>query len=339
MDADTARALARTEARFLGDYPTLVALNAGLATGLLDRLCRDGLARDGAHAELLLHLLERGGAIVPRQDRWVAGEDLARLHAIRWEGFAARLRFTAMAAADLLTGGAACFGDLPAFMAQSRTFGFFNYARALGTGAANLQDTEPWCAYVTALSELEAPVLAPLLPLEGVARLLEIGGNTGAFALGVLARWPGLHVTVLDLPAVAGLGRRHVAARGQGGRIDFVAGDMRADPLPHVAGQPPRAILFKSVLHDWPEDQARGMIARAAAHLPPGGRLIVCERGAFADEADAGGLAGAANLVFARFYRRPGFYEDAFRAAGLTLLPGRDAMLDMLFHVIAGQKP
>ncbi len=325
------------EAALLDDLPALAALRAGFRTGLIGRLATGDASGSAsaslAGAELVLKLLEGVGAAERTADGWRLSEPMTGLLAQGGDRLRARADMVAMAAADLLRHGDLLVRDPARFMEAAETFRFFAYARAKDVRAANLEDTAPWVAYVTALSEVEAPALAPLMPLDGCAQLLEIGGNTGVMALSLLGRWPGLRATVLDLPAVCYLGEARARGRPDAGRLRFLPGDARAVDWP-----PADAVLFKSVLHDWTAEQARDLLARAARHVPVGGRVIVCERGAIADEPRLRGAAAAANLVFAPFYRHPSFYESWLERLGLASLPLRSARLDMTFHVVSAER-
>jgi SAM-dependent methyltransferase len=337
------RALLELEDHLIDDLPSLVALRISFSRGLFDRMPvhdNEVEASDpgGRGDKILIALLENAGVVARDGGCWKLTADFSALLELRGEALRRRCDFVALAACDLLMGGEALLFDLPAFMAQSATFGFFRYERARSTGAANLEDTKPWAAYVTALSEREGPELAPILPLAGARRLLEVGGNTGAFALEVLDEYPTLDVTILDLPAVCRIGEDYVTGRPSAERLRFHAGDAKTDPLPEVAGGPPDAILFKSVLHDWRESEARALLAKAARHLAPGGVLIVCERGPVEYEASVSGLSAAANLVFAPFYREAAAYEAMLGELGLTALPTRTRRLEMTFYSVAARK-
>ncbi|MBY6005315.1 methyltransferase domain-containing protein [Salipiger bermudensis] len=316
------------EATLLGELPALSALRAALHHRLFDRLPAPGPHPEEAWA---VQILSERGALLAGDDGWCASAAMTELLRAQ-DDLAALVEFTALAACDILRHGPALSSGVRAFQSRAETFGFFRYDRARGTGAAQIEDTAPWVAYVTALSRREAPVLAPLIPLDGCARLLEIGGNTGVMAEALLARHRALSATVLDLPAVCHLGRARMKHRPEP-RLSFLPGDARETAWPAAD-----AVLFKSVLHDWAPDDARALLRQAAAHLPPGGRVIVCERGALADEPVPGGLSAAANLVFGPFYRAPAVYRDWMVAAGLRPLPPVDAQLDMTFHVIAAEK-
>jgi SAM-dependent methyltransferase len=276
---------------------------------VLDRLLSAGWPGPDGGADLLPPgLMAEANLFLPH----LTGESPAALAArafLRTElaedapGLRARLSFLRGALRDVALHGDLIFADPETFMDRAETFRLFDYSLARDRSEAALAATAPWVDYVSTLTRAEAPVLVPLIDLPPDALVLEPGGNSGAFARALIpvAR-PRRHV-VLDLPAVCALGERRGAMDG----LTFVAGDMRRDDLCAVAGGAPDAVLFKSVLHDWPEVEAQDVIARALDCLAPGGRLIIAERCAFAGM--TGGTAmDYANLVFAPFYRDPESY-------------------------------
>ena len=222
----------------------------------------------------------------------------------------------------------------PAYVGSGKVFELFRYDRAATTSPEDLAATQRWLDYTTALTEHEAPLLAPLMALETTARLLDVGGNSGAFVRALCAVNPALKATVLDLPAVTELGRRYLAGSPEADRIDFVTADARRDPLPPGYD----AISFKSVLHDWPEPDARQLVTRARDALPSGGRLFIVERGAFAPGSAPLPYAAAANLVFARFYRPPSAYAELLGELGFGDISVQTVDIEMPFHVIAGRR-
>lgn len=342
MSTDDAATADGFESRLLDDLTALLALVTARDCGLLEQLARGAVAKDklrlpAAQSGLLLAMLERAGVTEASGDALGFAPAFAALWADRAGALMARAEFTLLAAQDMIAGRAAFFGAPREFFAKARTFGFFAYGRAMDTKLGNLQDTRPWVEYVAALNAREAPVLAPHLPLGGIGSVLEIGGNVGGFALAALALHPALRAAVLDLPAVCEIGQRQVAGRPEAGRLEFIAGDVRAD-WPVVGGAAPGAILFKSVLHDWAEEAAVEMIAKAAAHVAPGGRVIIVERGRIEDAPRIGGLSLATDLVFASFYRPPEWYEARLAEAGLVSGARMQVDLDLPFHVISAER-
>ncbi|MEH6741710.1 MAG: methyltransferase [Sulfitobacter sp.] len=329
------------ETHLLDDIPSLMALRVGLKTGVLQVLHKGPMSREslGAQTSLpcsgldnLLGLFRQCGIAVLEGKCWQLTPMMQDLMSVDPAALRRRADFVALAACDVLMHGDSLMSDPQAFQRAAATFRFFRYDRALGTGAAHLEDTAPWANYVSDLTAREVPDLVPLIPLEGMGHLLEVGGNTGVFARGLLERHRCLRATVLDLPAVCHLGAG-VLPETFNTRLAFLAGDAREIDWPEGD-----AVLFKSVLHDWTDEAAQKMINKAAQHVPVGGRVIICERGPIVEEPTMCGATASANLVFSQYYRSPSFYETAINAAGLKLLPRQSVSLDMAFHVVAGER-
>lgn len=220
-----------------------------------------------------------------------------------------------------------------AFVQAAEVFRIFDYSAALGTGPTELETTARWVRYTTALTRHEGPVLAPLLGLEGARRVLDVGGNSGEFGLCLAQRYPTLEVTVADLPAVCVLGERNIAGRPGAERVRFAPCDLRRERLP----RPVDAIVFKSMLHDWPDDMAAVFLGKAAHALYPGGRLVIAERAPMVLDAELP-FAMVANLAFLPFFRPAETYAKLLAEAGFALQGVAEAMLDMPFQVIMARK-
>lgn len=334
---------AAPEDAFLTSFIGSVALSLALRSGLIDKLGQgpQSLAALAATAkldpcgvELLAGLLESAGVLTLRDGTLALAPAFVAILPRR-AALESKLAFLDLAARDVLDRLPEMLFDTGAYVASGKVFELFRYDRAATTSPADLAATKRWLDYTTALTEHEGPLLAPLMPLAHTARLLDIGGNSGAFVRALCAVNPGLRATVLDLPAVTELGRRYLASTPEAARIDFITADARRDPLP--AGYD--AISFKSVLHDWPEPDMRQMVERARDALPPGGRLFVVERGAFAPGPAPLPYAAATNLVFARFYRPPSAYAELLAELGFGGISVQTIEIEMPFHVIAGTKP
>lgn len=190
-------------AAYLVSFSGVVALDVAIARGLIDRLARGQAVELPAVLAGLLQasgvLATQGVGLTPEfSEVWQAqGADLA-----------ARVGFLRSAAADIARHGEALFFDTPAFMQNSATFDIFDYEAALHRGPTALATTARWVAYVSALTRAEGAAVLAHLPLPDQGLVLELGGNSGAFARMVLAAYPGLSQTILDLPGVCRLGQK-----------------------------------------------------------------------------------------------------------------------------------
>lgn len=329
---------------FLATLTSARSLATALAWGLIDhleaheQLGRTELVRsfpgDPVGLHLLLDLLAGSGVLEATGER-TALSDRFR-HALRYrELLEVRLDLALLAAADWLQHGELLLRDPVTFQGCSQMFQRFAYARALEPSAANYAATRRWMRCTTLLTRYEAPVCATFHDFSLHQRLLDVGGNSGEFALQLCRRQPGLTATICDLPLVCDVGREHVAGTSEAGRIRFVPADAFNDPLP--SGHD--LITFKSMLHDWPEAEARRLLDKAATALEPGGTLLIFERGPFTFAAGTPDLPVLPYLLFYRGFRPATWYATQLEALGLHLATVRSIALELPFHLITAIKP
>lgn len=318
------------------------ALERALALGWIDRLIErpqqpSDLPNMGdltpAGLALLLGQLKAGGVIAGTAS--VGLTEAFRAVLAARDLLEARLWFLLAIAKDVHERFPLLLADPGAFVQQAEVFRLFDYSRALTTSPQDLEATARWVGYTTALTRYEAPLLRPLLGLEASRRLLDVGGNSGEFALHLAASHPQLLATVVDLPGVCHYGARNIAKRPGAERVAFVPRDIRAGRLPG----PVDTIVFKSVLHDWPEDMAARFLAAARQALQPGGRLFIVERAPELALDRQLPFSMLANLVFLPFFRPASAYAKLLEAQGLVVETVRQVGLDMPFQVIAARRP
>ena len=100
----------------------------------------------------------------------------------------------------------------------------------------------------------------------------DVGGATGQLASILAAHHPHLTCTSYDLPVVAPIAERAIAAAGLSDRVSVASGDFFEDPLPKAD-----VITMGLILHDWNLDGKLKLIAAAYDALPEGGAFIVIE--------------------------------------------------------------
>lgn len=130
--------------------------------------------------------------------------------------------------------------------------------------------------YSTLMSDSQPLVADQILdayPLARHHRLLDVGGGEGGFALSVARRYPHLHSTVFDLPAVAARARERIVAAGLSARVEARGGDFVRDALPLGADV---ATLVR-VIHDHDNERAMQILSAVHAALPDGGVLLLAE--------------------------------------------------------------
>ncbi len=266
----------------------------------------------------------------------VAGPRLPAFAALR-ELIEARLWFLLEIAPDFSSFFELFLGVGGPLVQRAKLFRLFDYSAALQDDVDAQHRTSRWLRYTTLLTEFEGPDIAPRLGIEGVARLVDAGGNSGAFGLALLQHYPALSVEVFDLPAVCALGRKYVEGKPESRRMMFTAGDLRASRIPAAD-----AVCFKSVLHDWPPDMALMFITKAADSMPSGGRLFIVEREAPdfppGPSQEKPGFSQLANFAFLPFYRAAEAYVLLLEEAGLRTRRVERFALDGPFFLIEAEK-
>ncbi|WP_338773497.1 methyltransferase [Nocardia vulneris] len=146
--------------------------------------------------------------------------------------------------------------------------------------------------------------------------LLDVGGGSGGYSLGLCEALPALTATVYDVDDITDITRGFV---GHHGRITVIDGDFYTDPaLPGSHD----TILLANILHDWGPDTRAMLLTKAHAALPHNGAIIIIEH--MLDDTRTGPLQAAVmglNMIVetdaGRSYH-PADHAKALRAAGFT---------------------
>jgi predicted O-methyltransferase YrrM len=157
---------------------------------------------------------------------------------------------------------------------------------ALLTGAADYPEamdvtSDPALneSFIRAMHVYAAPRaqrLAELLPREGAASLLDLGGGPGTFSLALLEAWPGLVATVADLPLTLRVTRRVVEETGSGDRLSTLEADFYVDRSCDLGG-PWDLVLVSNIIHAEGEVENRDLFRRIRPAVAGGGRIVVRE--------------------------------------------------------------
>lgn len=342
--ADTAALPYLEVDRFLETMAGAQALATALEIGLIDALAAAPAppAQLAAQAnlepaglQLLLGLLAGNGVITIAADGEARlSERFARALAYR-DLLDAKIDLLRVAVPDFLLGLTDLVKDERRFMAHSRMFQVFDYARASTPGEDNTRWTERWVRFTTALTRHEAQACLDRHDFSGYARWLDVGGNSGEFAAQICAHHPRLQATVLDLPVVCEVGAAHLRGRPEAGRIRFVAGDARTDAWPGTMD----LVSFKSMLHDWPDAEAALFLARARSALRPGGTVLIFERQRMPLADGPLPYSSIPMLLFARTFRDDAWYRSQLERLGFTGLRVQHVTLDTTFMIVEASAP
>lgn len=286
---------------------------------------------DGRGVAFLVKLLAANGVIEEGEDRIALSGGFRA--ALRYRDLMeTKLEYSAFVLSDFTDLFTTAIGSASAFFRQSKTFQLFCYDRAHGQGAEDYELTKRWMRITTCLTRYEAQVAMRHHDFASYERILDIGGNSGEFVLQICRRHPGIRATVFDLPMVCRIGREHVRRAAEGERITFVEGSALSDAIPGEQD----LVSFKSMLHDWPDADARQFMVRARDALKPGGTMLVFERGPM--EANDRSYALIPMLLFFRSFRSPAFYTEQMAALGLRDVQVQRIDLETAFFLVTGRK-
>lgn len=103
-------------------------------------------------------------------------------------------------------------------------------------------------------------------------RVVDVGGGRGALLAALLERFPGMRGVLFDQPQVVAQAAPLLEGAGVAGRCEVVAGSF-FDAVPPGGD----AYVLKSILHDWEDDEATGILRRCREAMAPGAALLVVE--------------------------------------------------------------
>ena len=175
-------------------------------------------------------------------------------------------------------------------MLNARLFGFWNnLGTALKTGQpqnevkgggksifeALYADPVKLNQFLDAMTGFQAAnfaLLAEKFDFSKYKTVSDIGGALALLSRIVGARHRHLTFNSFDLPPVAPLAQKQIAAAGMEKRINAVAGDFFKEELPKAD-----VITMGNILHDWNLENKKMLIRKAYAALPDGGAFIAVE--------------------------------------------------------------
>ncbi len=105
---------------------------------------------------------------------------------------------------------------------------------------------------------------------EKVKTVVDVGGGTGALLAEILRAHPQIQGTLVDFPGTVARAEALLQAAGVRERVQTV-GQSFFDPLPARAD----LYLLKSILNDWPDQEAQLILSRCVEAAHPGSRLVI----------------------------------------------------------------
>ena len=116
-----------------------------------------------------------------------------------------------------------------------------------------------------------ADALVSHLDLEGVGRVLDVGGGSGVYSMAFVRAKDDLHAVVFDLPKVTELARRYITESGLASRVGTKNGDYNTDDF----GTGFDLVFMSAIVHINSLAGNRALVGRAFRALNPGGRIVI----------------------------------------------------------------
>jgi len=144
-------------------------------------------------------------------------------------------------------------------------------------GLASLPEPirKSWFAFDHFFSDRAFPAALPLVYDGRVKRLLDIGGNTGKWAIASTRFAPDIHVTIADLPGQLADAEKAVRDAGLEDRVGFVNIDL-LDPNSEIPGDFD-AIWMSQFLDCFSEAEIGSILRRCHEALPDDGVVFILE--------------------------------------------------------------
>ena len=149
---------------------------------------------------------------------------------------------------------------------QAHGCGFWEYLERDPQAGALMNDS------MSAAASFIAAAFVRSYDLNGIERLVDVGGGHGVLMRSVLEAHPRVQGMVFDLPGVIGGTRARLTDWDLTDRCQAIAGDF-FDGVPAGAD----AYVLSWILHDWDDESAVRILANCHAAMGDAGRLLVIE--------------------------------------------------------------
>lgn len=137
------------------------------------------------------------------------------------------------------------------------------------------QARKSWFGFDHYYSDIAFPEIIPLIAKDNPSTLMDVGGNTGKFAVQCVSQIPGLEVTIVDLPDTLKAAQKIITEKSLGEKIHFFAADM----LDHKIDLPKGfdAIWMSQFLDCFSEEQIHSILTRAVRAMDNHSALYILE--------------------------------------------------------------
>lgn len=131
--------------------------------------------------------------------------------------------------------------------------------------------TEAFIAAMHRNAAERAPQVVRAVGAEGIERMLDVGGGSGAYSIAFAQANPHLQAEILDVAPVVPIACRHIEAARVGDRVSVRVGDLRSDRFASGYG----LVFISAICHMLSPEENRNLIARSHEALAAGGRVVI----------------------------------------------------------------
>lgn len=139
------------------------------------------------------------------------------------------------------------------------------------------QQQKSWFEYDHFFSDIAFPLVLKHIykPENHIKKLLEIGGNTGKWALASTKFDPDVRITIVDLPGQAAMARKNIEDLGLAGRVDFYPANVLDESVQFPPGYD--AVWMSQFLDCFSEDEIVSIMKRCGQALNEEGAIYILE--------------------------------------------------------------
>lgn len=132
-----------------------------------------------------------------------------------------------------------------------------------------------WFAFDHFFSDNAFPAVLKNVYPDGIKNILDIGGNTGKWAIASVNYAPDIHVTIMDLPGQLDMARKKIEELGLSDRVSFYSTNILDESLPFPKGFD--AVWMSQFLDCFSEGEIVSILKRCAASVNEEGYILILE--------------------------------------------------------------
>lgn len=129
-------------------------------------------------------------------------------------------------------------------------------------------------AFISAMhrnASLRAPLVVQAVGVDGVERVLDVGGGSGAYSIAFARARESLHAEVFDLSSVVPIARGHIEEAGLSERVETRVGDFRTDEF----GAGYDLVFLSAICHMNGPEENKALLRKSFEALAPSGRVVI----------------------------------------------------------------